>query len=62
MSKLFDNSVRADALTVGCRYCSAPIGEPCTNRAYNNAPLQHFIAHLIRQKDAREKADDGIPF
>lgn len=42
---------REDALTVPCRYCHAPAGEPCINDA-NGRPLWHFAAHTVRIKDA----------
>lgn len=50
-----------DPLTIGCRYCHAPIGEHCINRRNNGAPLNNFDAHLTRIKDA-EQADQEIPF
>lgn len=37
--------VRADALTVSCPYCAAPVGESCRTEL---GPLVAFPAHEVR--------------
>jgi hypothetical protein len=45
---------REDAMTVVCRHCEAPIGEPC--RGLNGQVLQAFPAHTVRITDAKKVA------
>lgn len=46
--------VRADAETVVCRDCHAPIGQTC--RGLGGEPLRAFPAHPKRITDAQKKA------
>lgn len=43
------------ALTIGCRYCGAKVGELCTAPAYSGErhPLEHFPAHQTRTARAK---------
>lgn len=43
---------REDALQVGCRYCHAVVGEPCTGD--EGKPLEAFPAHTVRVTDAQK--------
>ncbi len=43
------------ALTVGCRWCRAPIGSVCVSR-YARKPLTGFPAHTMRMVDADRAA------
>lgn len=46
--------VRADALTVPCRYCHALVGELCVN---DGQPLSAFPAHDVRVRAAEKKQE-----
>ena len=52
----FDDDFHAIAITVGCRYCNAPIGKPCTNQTLPNHPPTR-MPHIVRVNDAEE-----VPF
>lgn len=53
---LIDPELNAVALTVGCRHCHAPAGQPCTNPTLPKQPPTR-IPHPCRMADAEE-----IPF
>lgn len=46
---------RQDALTVGCRYCGAIVGEPCVTKADDRRPLEAFPAHTCRTNAAAKE-------
>ena len=53
--------VRADALTVPCRDCNVPAGEPCVVRDSKGGiekPLEAFPAHPHRINDSKAKEGD----
>jgi hypothetical protein len=48
---LEDQADRDRALTVGCRYCLAEVGEPCVRKGTSDE-LRNFAAHPSRLTDA----------
>lgn len=48
---LVDQADRDRALTVGCRYCLAQVGEPCVRRGTDEV-LTNVAAHTPRLADA----------
>lgn len=45
-------AARAQALTVGCRYCQQPAGAACRNMVVGGE-LVHIVAHASRILDAK---------
>lgn len=50
-------TIQQQALTVGCRYCLALVGEVCMDKAHSK-PLEAFPAHEVRIRDARKGSDE----
>lgn len=46
--------IRAEALTVPCRYCQAQPGNDCWTKDQDPRPLTAFRAHEIRIRDAQK--------
>lgn len=46
-------TVRADALSVPCRYCNAREGQPCVSKA-TGKPIDAFPAHTCRINDSQK--------